>query len=204
MAAPPGGGAAGHRGAVLDELRLGLAAPPRRAGAGMSGVRNASWVDRLSVRAPRITTRGDVEPALVMGLGGGEYQDGMTERSSRAMGSRYVSGSETTSQKSVKSLVGFGVGYRFIGAIRAPGRNSNHLGDIVRFRSRVLPSVRRDAALLGLPSPRHHRPGRGRPGAAGWAHGASSSWSRGFHAARQRSASLIQRRDGSPTKRVGL
>jgi hypothetical protein len=33
---------------------------------------------RLSVRAPRITTRGEVEPALVMGLGGGEHQDGMT------------------------------------------------------------------------------------------------------------------------------
>ena len=49
----------------------------------MSGVRNASWAHRLSVRAPRITPRGDVEPALVMGLGGGEYQDGMTAAEAR-------------------------------------------------------------------------------------------------------------------------
>jgi hypothetical protein len=50
----------------------------------VTGVQHASWAERLSLRAPRITSRGEIDPPVILGLGSGTLSaEGITAEEAR-------------------------------------------------------------------------------------------------------------------------
>lgn len=50
----------------------------------MNGIQQAAWAERLSLRMPRLNTRGEVEPPVILGLGSGTLSmEGITAAEAR-------------------------------------------------------------------------------------------------------------------------